>query len=278
MLVCAAVLWSTGGIFIKMIDLHPMSIAGWRSLIAAITLLLLVGKPKITWSLPQMGGGIAYVGTVILFVISNKLTTAANAIILQYTAPIYVALLGIIILKEKVGLRGWLTMALALCGVAMFFGDKIDAGGQLGNILSVVSGLSLAFLIIALRYQKSGSPAETILVGNVITALVCLPFMGAQIPNARMAIPLVLLGTLQLGLAYYLYANAIKYVPALEAIIIPIIEPILNPLWVFIFMGERPGAWSLAGGGVVLVSVTAYCILTRVNGSPALRDDTAPTG
>jgi drug/metabolite transporter (DMT)-like permease len=270
MLLCAAVLWSTGGLLIKMIDLPPLAIAGWRSAIAALALLFLIRRPRITWSIAQIGGSVAYAATVILFVVSNKLTTAANAIILQYTAPVFVAILGIFILKEHVRRTGWITIALTLCGMVLFFKDRIDTGGQLGNVLSVVSGLCLAFLIIALRYQKDGSPAETIWLGNIVTGVVCVPVMLSCMPGRGEIPALIFLGTLQLGLAYYLYAHAIRYVPALEAIIIPIVEPILNPLWVFLFMGERPGFWSLAGGVIVVVSVTAYCVLTRNGGKPAV--------
>ncbi len=273
MLLCAAVLWSTGGLFIKMIDLPPLAIAGWRSAIAALALFLFIRRPRMTWSIAQIGGSAAYAATVILFVVSNKLTTAANAIVLQYTAPVFVAVLGIFILKEKVRRTGWITIALTLCGMVLFFKDRIDSGGQLGNVLSVVSGLCIAFLIIALRYQKDGSPAETIWLGNIFTGIVCLPVMLSYMPGRAEFPPLIFLGIFQLGLAYYLYAHAVRHVPALEAIIIPIVEPILNPLWVFLFMGERPGLWSLAGGVVVIVSVTVYCVLTRNGGRAA--DDAA---
>ncbi len=264
MLLAAAILWSTGGLIIKWIPWNPFAIAGTRSAIAAAIILIYIRRPKFTWSIHQLGGALSYAITVILFVVSNKLTTAANAIVLQYTCPIFVAVLASIFLAERTTFRAWLAVLSAMSGILLFFLDKLTAGGMLGNILSIISGLSLAFLVIFLRKQKNASPVESILLGNILTVILCAPFVLSSDITALSGQSLAALGVLgifQLGISYILYATAIKYIPALDAILIPIIEPLLNPLWVFLFIGEKPGIWSFAGGVVVLSSVTVYCII-----------------
>lgn len=266
LLVATAALWSLGGLLIKMVVWHPVAIAGARSAIAAVFLLFVHRRPRLTWSRPQIGGAIAYAATVILFVSANKLTTAANVILLQYTAPIFVALLGAWLLKERVSWLDWLTIAIVVAGMALFFLDDLEPGSMWGNTLAIASGLSFAALIVFLRMQKDGSPLDSILFGNVLTALIGIPFMFIAAPSAKSLGVLAVLGICQLGLPYILYALAIKHVTALEASIIPIVEPILNPVWVFLMMGETPGPWALAGGLVVLLVVTGRCILVAFQG------------
>lgn len=262
-LVLCAVLWSIGGLLIKMIALSPLAIAGMRSAIAALVLLAVVKKPKFNWSFAQVGGAIAYTGTVMMFVTANKLTTAANAILLQYTAPIYVALLSWWFLKEKVSIRDWITIGIVMAGMLLFFLDDIQAGSMWGNVVAIGSGVSFAIQAMFMRMQKDGSPAESIMLGNILTALIGLPFMFQKVPTVSDVTGLLLLGVFQLGLAYALYAYAAKQVTALEMILIPVVEPLLNPVWVFLVMGELPGKWALIGGVVVLVSITARCVLVE---------------
>ncbi|HNU91851.1 MAG TPA: EamA family transporter [Spirochaetota bacterium] len=254
----AAVLWSLAGLLIKSIDWDALAIAGARSAIAVPVLMIYIRRPRFTWSAAQITGAAAYTATVILFVLANKLTTAANAILLQYTAPLYVAVLGGLLLKERAGPGAWAALAGAMGGMFFFFMDSLGEGGLSGNILALASGLSFAVLIISLRMQKDGSPIESILLGNVITALLCAPFMFSQAPPREGLAPLAVLGIFQLGLAYILYSAAIRRVTALEAVLVPAVEPLLNPLWVFLALGETPGPWSFAGGAVVLFSVTAF--------------------
>ncbi len=260
-LVAASVLWSSGGILIKLVDWNPVAIAGSRSFIAAWIVLLYLRKPKFTWSKAQVGGAVAYAATVILFVAANKLTTSANAILLQYTAPVFVAILGIWILKEKTHWFDWTAIVFVFGGMALFFIDNVGGGSTLGNMLGVLSGFCLACLTIALRFQKHGSPIETALLGNVLTFLVAIPFMLGSVPDARSLFGIVLLGVFQLGFSYILYALAIKHVSALEAILIAVLEPLLNPVWVFIFAGEKPSFFALCGGAIVIVSVLTRNII-----------------
>jgi len=266
LLVAAAVLWSTGGLFIKSVDWDPFAIAGTRSAIAALVVLMYLRRPKIRWSLPQFLGGAAYAATVVLFVLANKLTTAANAIVLQYACPVYVALLGAVFLGERVSARAWITVAVTLGGIVLFFLDRLSPGGFTGNMLAVVSGMSLAVLVICLRKQKDGSPTESILLGNLFAVLVCLPFMFRSAPSLRGMAALAFLGVFQLGFSYIIYSRAIRQVPALQSIIVPIIEPVLNPVWVFLFVGEAPGPWAVAGGVIVIAAVVVYSALEAKQG------------
>ncbi|MGV7930687.1 MAG: DMT family transporter [Spirochaetota bacterium] len=257
----AAFLWSLGGLLIKWISWDALAIAGARSLIAIPVILLYLGRPRFTWSPAQFGGAVAYAATVICFVLANKLTTAANAILLQYTAPLHVALLGGLLMGEWPKPVAWFALAGAMGGMLLFFMDGLDAGGLCGNLLALASGLSFASLIVTLRMQKDGSPIESVLLGNIITAVVCAPFVLRSAPPREGWVALAILGVFQLGLAYILYSAAIRRVTALEGVLVPVIEPLLNPLWVFLVLGEKPGPWAFAGGAVVLISVTLYSAL-----------------
>lgn len=261
-LAITAALWSIGGLLIKSVNSNPLAIAGVRSGISAIILLLATGKPKFNWSFPQIGAAICYSATVLLFVAANKNTTAANAILIQYTAPVYVALLGAWLLKEKVRLLDWFTIVLAIGGMLLFFLDDISMEGMFGNILAAVSGLAFAMFTIFMRMQKDGSPIESVLLGNILTAVIGVPFLFRNVPDGKGWLCLAVLGVVQLGLPYILYSKAIKHVTALEATLIPIIEPILNPVWVFLALGETPGKWAVIGGIVVIVVVTGRCLIS----------------
>ncbi len=254
-LIITAVLWSLGGVLIKSVKWNPIAIAGARSAISSLLIIAYIRKPRFTWSSDQILAAIFYAGTVILFVSANKLTTAANAILLQYGAPIYVAILGSVILKEKTTLADWITIAVVIFGMFLFFLDELQPGNLFGNIVAILSGIAFALYIIFMRKQKDESPIESTLLGNILTAIIGLPFMLNSSPTGSSWIGIILLGTVQLGLSYILYSIAIKEVTALEAILIPIIEPILNPIWVFLVMGETPGRWAFIGGSIILISV-----------------------
>jgi len=260
-LLLSAILWSFGGLFIKLVSWNPVAIAGLRGFIAMVVLIVYVRHPHFTWSFAQIGGAIAYAVTVTLFVIATKLTTAANAILLQYTAPVYVAFLGSWILKERVLWFDWLIVLTVIGGMALFFLDHLTPGNQLGNVSAILSGVGFACFVLFMRKQKNESPLETVLLGDFFTGLIGLPFMFESIPGALSWLGLLFLGVVQLGLSYILYSEAIKHVTALEAILIPGIEPILNPIWVFLMLGEAPGKWALVGGFVVLVSVTVRSLI-----------------
>lgn len=255
LLLLAALLWSLGGVLIKSIDWHPMAIAGGRSAIAIPLMLACIGRPRFTFSGAQIGGAIGYALTVALFVFATRMTTAANAIFLQYTAPIYVAIIGRWYLGERALRIDWLVIAVALGGIALFFFDRLTVSGFRGNIVALGSGMAFASVALCLRKEKAGSPVTSIILGNIIVAVAGAPFMFQYPMGPGGGWRLLLLGTLQLGLPYLLYAAAIKHVTALEATLIPLLEPVLNPTWVMLTLGERPGPWAIVGGVLVLAAV-----------------------
>jgi drug/metabolite transporter (DMT)-like permease len=263
-LLCTAILWSTGGFLIKFIEWHPIAIAGGRSIIAALIMWVYVKKPKFTWSNIQIMGAVAYAFTVILFVIANKLTTAANTILLQYTGPIYVALFSYWFLKEKITSIDWITILTVILGMTLFFIEKLSPDGILGNFIAILAGIAFAWLALCLRKQKDGSPLESLILGNILTAIIGLPFIiDTGIPSQQSMIALIVLGIFQLGIPYILYSKAVKYVSALDAVLIPILEPILNPLWVFLLLGESIGMWPMIGGAIIIVAITTRSILYK---------------
>lgn len=260
-LVLASLLWSSGGLLIKSVQWNAMAISGMRSLIAALIILAVIKKPNLEFTRYKLGGAVAYVGTVLLFVMANKLTTAATAILLQYTAPIYVALLGAWFLKERTTKLDWVAIFLVFGGMFLFFIDKMTPGGMLGNIYAILSGFCFACMVLLLRKQKDESPLESVFWGNILTAIIGIPFMFSSMPDTKSWIALLLMGVFQLGISYILYALAIKHVSALEAILIPVIEPLLNPVWVFLVIGELPGPWAFVGGFIVLSAIVGRSVI-----------------
>jgi len=265
----AALFWSLGGLLIKAADWPPLAVAGGRGIVAAVFLYLTNRSLRFTFSRIQLTAAFAYAGCTVLCVTATKLTTAANAILLQYTAPVWVALLGAWFLGERTTRADWLTIVVVLGGMALFFADGLAFGGLLGNVTGVLSGVCFAVMTVALRRQKDGSPVESIILGNVIAFIIGLPFMfGQPLPSPTGIAAIVTLGVVQLGFSYWLYARAIRQVTALEAVIIPVIEPILNPVWVFLVAGERPSPWALVGGAIVLSAVTlrSWSSIRRLRG------------
>ena len=262
LLLLTVVLWSTGGLLIKLLDLHPLALAGIRSAICAAVIWLYLRPRTIVWSWPLIGGTLAYVVSQSLFVASTTLTSAANAIFLQYTAPVYVAIFGIWYLRERARAIDWWTLAVILAGMALFFGDKLSLAGRWGNLLAIVNGLSFAWMVLFMRKQKDAAPEMMALLGNLGGVVLGIPFLvgpwaQGNWPDAQGWGILLFLGIFQLGIPYILYAKAIRHLNAMEAVLIQTLEPILNPLWVFLVIAETPGPWSLAGGAIVLAAVIA---------------------
>jgi drug/metabolite transporter (DMT)-like permease len=257
LLVIASVLWSLAGVLLKSVEWHPMAKSGARSAVAAVVIFAWMRRPVFSWSRNQILGAAAYAGTVTFFVIATDLTSAANAIFLQYTAPAYVAVLGGWMLGERTRASDWLCTGLAVAGVALLCRDGLAANSLPGIAAGLASGFSMAMMVIFLRREKDGSPAAALLLGNIATAVIGLPFGIGKMPSATEWGVLAVLGVVQLGVPYILYGVAIRHVTAIEGILIPTLEPVLNPLWVFIFLHEKPGGWTLAGAVLVLGAVMA---------------------
>lgn len=273
MQISAAVLWSFGGMLIKLVDLHPIAITGIRSVIAALVILPFLKRSAFTLTRDKFFGGISYASMVLLFVSATKTTTAANAILLQYTSPIYIAIFGGWLLKEKTRLKDWITILFVIGGMLLFFIGDISGGSVKGNILGILSGVALAFNTIFMRRQKHADPLENVFWGSIITILASTPFMFRTMPSTSSWIGLILLGVFQLGLSYILYSKAIKNITALESTFISLVEPLLNPLWVFLTVGEVPTGLSMIGGIVVLVSITVNCLKPDKSGETAKAEE-----
>ena len=263
MMLSAAVLWSTGGMMIKQLSLNPMVIAGYRSLIAAIVVSLFLQKPTFHFSWNKLLGAISYASMMILCVSATKKTTAASAILLQYTAPIYIAILGGRLLKEKAESKDWFVILFVLAGMVLLFLDDRSTGSLKGNLMGALSGVAMAMNTIFMRREKDADPLENVFWGCVLTVLITLPSMVRSVPNENSWIGLILLGIFQLGFSYVLYARAIRKISALQSAFICLIEPLLNPVWVFLTVGEFPGALSVLGGLIILTAVTVGCIRSK---------------
>jgi drug/metabolite transporter (DMT)-like permease len=256
-LVAAALCWSFGGLWIKLVQLNSLAVAGARSAVAAAVILMLTRKFPRRITRQHLLGAVAYAGTVICFVMATKSTTAANAILLQYTAPVYVALLSSRMLDERVTGIDWASIVVVLAGMTLFMIDGLSGGGLTGDLLAIISGVFFALNVIVLRRERHASPIEMVLLGNIAAAVIGFPFMiGGPAPTSADLLYLLLLGIFQLGLGYFLFVRGVRHVPAIEGALIPVLEPILNPVWVAVFQGERPSGLAVAGGVVVIGAVT----------------------
>ncbi len=262
-LVLTAILWSSSGLLVKIISWQPLSILSGRSILSSVVFWIFLKYPtRFNWTPLQVTGAVAYVGTQIFFIMATKLTTAANAIFLQYTLPIYIVFFGYWFLNERPQRADWISLIVIFAGLFLFFGDDLNFDGFTGNILAIVSGMAMALLMLCMRKQKDGTPANTILLGNIIGAVIGLPFLFQEsysLPNLGI---IAYLGIFQIGLSFVLYSIAIKQVQALEATLILTLEPILNPLWVFLVIGETPGKLALIGGMFVIGAVTARAVVS----------------
>lgn len=267
----AALLWSSGGLFIKLAPLPPLGTAGCRALIAAVFYLIVL-RPKL--SRARFSTAIAYAGCVVTFVAATKLTTAANAIFLQYTGPAYVLVLSPWLLREKCRRLDALCVLLSLAGMSLFFAGKAEAGHGAGNALGAISGVFFALTILFLRRDAAtgaGDAMPSTTLGNLIAVVVALPFALGDLSAAftpRGAAVLLYLGVVQIGVAYLLFNRGVKRVGAAEASLLSMLEPVFNPIWVFLGTGERPGALAIAGGGVVVGAVALRTWLAREPAAP----------
>ena len=262
-LIGTAVLWSLGGLLIKTVQWNPFGIAGGRSLIALIVFLPFLRQCRFRFTFDMIAAAVAYSLTTLLFTGANKLTTAANAILLQYTAPVFVILLASVILKERMTkIDVWCVMGVT-AGLVLFVMEGIGGGHLLGDVMALCSGFTFACLAVFMRKQKDANPMESVILGNLINAVICLP-IGLVVSKPLGGLEwLVVLGLVQLGFSYLLYSFAIRHVSALQTVLLTVFEPLLNPVWVFLATGERPGWLALAGGAIVLGMVVLHAVLKK---------------
>lgn len=264
----AAILWSTGGLFIKATHLSALEVSFGRSLLAAITIAIVTRHEGFGLNRISALTSILYAALLILFVAATKLTTAANAIFLQYTAPVYVLILEPLFYKEKFRSRDLITVVACMAGMSLFFVGKLRPEDVSGNLLALGSGVCFALFFLLLRHSKARNVnrASSAIYGNLIVVLICAPaFYGA----ARRGIAasdlarLSYLGVVQIGFAYLLFTLAMaRGLRSLDASIVGYIEPVLNPVWVFLFIGERPSGWAIAGGAIIIASVMVHMLIS----------------
>lgn len=260
LIVCTAILWSFGGLLIKLVPWDAMTIIGVRSVFAGLVMAVYMRRPRITFSFPVVTGALALSATTVLFVYANKLTTAANAIVLQYTAPIFVLIISIVFLKKRARAIDIAAVIVVFIGMALFFFDQLRADAMLGNVLACLSGITFAGVFV-MNKAPGAKPEESVLLGHIINAVIGLPFAISNVTPDPMAWgAIALLGIFQLGVAYVLFTIGIKLTQPISASLICTLEPLLNPLWVFLLQGEAPGLWALIGGVVVIATVVTYNI------------------
>lgn len=264
-------MWSTGGLFFKLTSVSAYEVNLGRCFLAAITIGLLTYSKGLKLNRFTLLSAFLYAGTLSAFAIANKKTTAANAIFLQYTAPIYILCFAPVILREKFRGSDLVTVVICLCGMALFFFDaapnaNLSAASQFeGNIYALVSGLFFGLYFTLLRHPLSlkQNPAVSVFYGNIIAVLMMLPFVVASpsVWATQDFLAVTYLGIFQIGLAYALFTSGIaKGVRSLDASIIGFIEPLLNPIWVFLIVGEKPSNWAILGGLIILAAILLHTV------------------
>ena len=263
--VVAVLLWSTGGLFIKWSTLSDAELSGARALFAAATVMLLTRHEGFRLNLTTAAAAVFYAALLYLFVRATKMTTAANAIFLQYTAPVYILVAEPFFFKEKYRGADFIVVAFCLAGMSLFFVGQLRPQDVEGNLAALGSGFCFAVFFLLLRHPRARevNRASSVIYGNLLLALVVAPAVvgGAEHFTATNLAISAYLGIVQLGVAYTLLTLGVaRGVKSLDAGIIGYIEPVLNPVWVFLFLGERPGSWALAGGAIIITAVAAHTV------------------
>jgi drug/metabolite transporter (DMT)-like permease len=269
-IILCAVFWSTSGLFIKLVDWHPVAIAGGRSALAAAFLFIVrLAAHKSRSSGPKsltilIFGGINYALTMLIFVIANKLTSPANAILLQYTAPVWAALLGWLFLREKPHWEHWGALLLVGAGMLLFFRNSLGGGSLTGDCLALISGVTFGANTVFLRKAKDQNPADIVLLSNVLTAAASIPFffLYPPGPGAMNILGVSFMGIFQIGAASALFAFGIQRVNAVQAMLTAMIEPVLNPMWVFLVTGEGPSLSAISGGSIIILAVLVSSLVS----------------
>ncbi len=271
LIVAAALLWSTGGIGIKAIANSALKVTFYRSLFAAIALMLFLGRG--VWARRQWKSTTAFIiaiisygGCLTSFVIATKWTTAANAIFLQYAGVVWVLLFSPLVVREPMRTRDAVAISVAFAGMALFFVGRFEAHGMAGNAMALLSSVFFASLILVLRREQRAAQAA-VTWGNVVCALAVLPFVAHDLAlTPRSFAVLAFLGIFQIAIAYVLFVRGLAFVTATQASLTGMLEPVSNPIWVFLFLGEKPSAFAIAGALVVLAAIAGHTLA----GEPAM--------
>jgi drug/metabolite transporter (DMT)-like permease len=257
-IVAASICWSLGGLCIKLIPWGALSIIGLRALLGALVLIIYRKKLKVSLTKGNILASVCLAATTIFFVLANKLTTAAAAILLQFSAPIFIILIQLFFYGKKPKLSETLAVTATIIGMLLFFVDDLEAGGMIGNVLAILSGLSFAGVFVCNK-RADTDPIQATLLGFLLNAVIGMPFVFFDVTANVVAWgAVIVLGVVQMGLAYIFFSAGIKRTPALLACLITALEPVLNPVWVAVFAKEIPGMFSVLGGIVIFVSVVCY--------------------
>ena len=262
MLTCAA-LWSIAGIFMKMLPWNGFAIASLRSLIAGLTIAcyMCLTRRKFVLNKKTLLSGILTGCVYTCFACANKLTTAANAIVLQFTSPVFIVIFSALLFGTKIKKADLVTVLITLAGIALFFFDELESGYVFGNFVAIAAGMFMAGMYIAVGNLEGDARFTAIVIGQAVTFLIGLPFV---ITTKPVLTPVTLscilvLGIFQLGISYILYVKSSEYCPPLACCLLGGLEPLLNPVWVMLFDGEKPGIFALIGGIIVVATITIWC-------------------
>jgi len=261
-MVAAAICWSIGGLCFQFIPWNALSIVGLRALLAALVFAIFRKGFKVTLSKGNIMAALFLSATTMLFVFSNQLTTAAAAVMLQFTSPIFVLLLQFILYKKKPRFSEIAAVVVTICAMALFFADELSEGHMLGNILAIISGFTFACVFVC-NQRPDTQPEQSIMLGFLINAVLWTPFAFFDANITADIVPwifIVIMGVVQVGLAYMFFTAAIKRTPALLACLIVALEPVLNPIWVGLFTPQRPGRFAIIGGAIIVITVVIYNI------------------
>jgi drug/metabolite transporter, DME family len=269
--VAAAVLWSTGGLFIKWTSLSGLELSFGRSLLAAITVAIFTRREGFGLNPVTALAALLYAALLLLFVLATKQTTAANAIFLQYTAPVYLLIFEPLFYKEKFRSRDLIVVIVCVAGMSLFFVGKLRPQDVTGNLLALASGLCFACYFLLLRHTKSRAVnrASSVIYGNILLVLIAAPVGLKVLPRitSHDALSVTYLGVVQIGLAYTLFTAAMaRGVRSLDAGIIGYVEPLLNPIWVYLVLDERPTQWALLGGAIIVTAVVCHTLIEAKRG------------
>lgn len=262
MLTCAA-LWSIAGIFIKQIPWNALAICSARSLFAGLTLFVFIKikKYKIIINKRTVVTGLIMGALFTSFVLANKLTTAANAIVLQFTAPLFIVVFSAVLFHQKISRSDLIAVLCTMVGIAMFFFDELEGGYLIGNFVAILSGCLMAAMYMSMGNAEGAERFSAILFGQITAFIIGLPaiIMTQPVFTSSAVIRIIILGVFQLGIPYIIFAKASEYCPPLACSLLGAVEPLLNPVWVFLFDGEKPGLFALIGAVIVVASVTVWC-------------------
>jgi drug/metabolite transporter, DME family len=248
-LLLAAALWSLAGIFIKFLPLPPLTIVFYRSLFASLFFTFFVRKSIAVPKLALLVSLLAYTAAISAFVSANKITTAANAIALQYTAPMFVFVIVHFLFGEKIGGASWISLALGMLGITVICAGSAGQPDAAGVMIALLSGLLFSIYMVSLRFLKEFNPGTLTFVNNMACCLILLPLVGSELSlSPREGWIVAVMGVVQLGIPYWLFSKGVEQIPVQEASLIVLIEPVLNPIWVAFIVGEWPSRATLVGG------------------------------